>query len=104
MGIAQLYPNVRFVFSHCRPMAEMASVIAKCDNVWTDTAYMALNDFEKLSHFDWHHRLMFGTDLPVWQAHEDVSLTRRYRDYSRSFVQTGLAEDAPEAFRTFMGK
>ena len=103
MGIAQLYPDVRFDFAHCRPMSEMASVIAQCDNVWTDTAYMTLDDFEKLSHFDWHHRLMFGTDLPVWQAHEDVSLTGRYREYVTAFARTGLTEDAAGAFRAFLG-
>lgn len=103
MDIAQLYPDVRFDFAHCRPMNEMASVMSRCRNVWTDTAYMAMDDFEKLPHFDWHHRLMFGTDLPVWQAHEDVSLTRRYREYSRVFAQTGLVDDSAGAFRTFLG-
>ena len=103
MRFATSHPGVRFDFAHCRPMSEMASVIAQCDNVWTDTAYMALNDFEKLPYFDWHHRLMFGTDLPVWQAHEDVSLTRRYREYSRVFAKTGLAEDAAGAFLSFLG-
>ena len=26
--------------------------------------------FSKLCDYDWHGRLMFGTDLPVWQANE----------------------------------
>ena len=103
MQFAACHPDVRFDFAHCRPMNEMASVMSRCRNVWTDTAYMAMDDFEKLPHFNWHHRLMFGTDLPVWQAHEDVSLTRRYRECLRGFVQTGMAEDATEAFRTFLG-
>ena len=103
MRFATSHPDVRFDFAHCRPMNEMASVMTRCRNVWTDTAYMALNDFEKLPYFDWHHRLMFGTDLPVWQAHEDVSLTRRYRECVAAFARTGLTEDAAGAFRTFLG-
>lgn len=58
--VAQDFPNVRFNFAHCRPMDEMAKVIADCPNVWTDTAYMAIGDFPKLRDYDWHGRLMFG--------------------------------------------
>lgn len=102
MGIAQLYPDVRFDFAHCRPMDEMASVIAQCDNVWTDTAYMALDDFKVLPQYDWHDRLMFGSDIPVWQAHENVSLPRRYQDVKRVFLQTGLSKESDMAFRSFL--
>ena len=103
IDIARRYSDVRFDFAHCRPMDEMASVIAQCDNVWTDTAYMSLDEFARLSEFEWHHRLLFGTDIPIWVSYEDVSLTRRYRECLRGFVQTGMAEDATEAFRTFLG-
>ena len=34
-------------------------------------------------------RLMFGTDLPVWQAHDDCGLTKRCREYARAFRATG---------------
>lgn len=102
MGIAQLYPNVRFNFAHCRPMDEMASVIARCDNVWTDTAYMALEDFEVLPQYNWRNRLMFGTDIPVWQGHEEIALTRRYRDYVTAFARMWPVEDSNDAFRMFL--
>ena len=49
-------------------MEEMAKVVADCPNVWTDTAYMAIGEFPRLHDYEWHGRLMFGTDLPVWQA------------------------------------
>ena len=44
---------------------------------------------------------MFGTDLPVWQAHEDCSLTRRYRAYAEAFRAAGLERSADAAFRGF---
>ncbi len=85
-------------------MDEMAKVIADCPNVWTDTAYMALEEFPKLCSYDWHGRLMFGTDLPVWQAHEECSLTTRYREYVEAFGVAGLEDQAGHAFYKFLAK
>ena len=95
------FPSSHFNFAHCRPMDEMAKVIADNPNVWTDTAYMAFDEFPKLRDYDWHGRLMFGTDLPVWQAHENCGLTERCREYVRAFRATRLEEDAGKAFRKF---
>lgn len=99
---AREFPNVRFNCAHCRPMEEMAKVVADCPNVWTDTAYMAIDEFPKLCDYDWHGRLMFGTDLPVWQANERVGLTKRYREYLRAFREAGLEAEANAAFRNFV--
>ena len=86
-------------------MGEMATkVMADSPNVWTDTAYMALDEFPKLSDYDWYGRLMFGTDLPVWQAHEDCSLTRRYKAYAEAFRAAGLERSADAAFRGFVAE
>ncbi len=83
-------------------MDEMANVIVDCPNVWTDTAYMSIDEFPRLRDCDWHGRLMFGTDLPVWQSHEKVGLTKRYREYVRAFRETGLEAASNAAFRDFM--
>ena len=100
--LAREFPSIRFNFAHCRPMDEMSKVFADCPNVWTDTAYMAFDEFPKLCDYDWHERLMFGTDLPVWQAHEDCTLTRRYREYMQAFRATGLEDSACAAFRGYL--
>jgi len=102
MALAKRFPKIRFDFAHCRPMDEMAEVMAECPNVWTDTAFMALDDFERLNRYDWHGRLMFGTDLPVWQAYEPCGLTKRYREYVEAFRRTGI--DGERAFRAFIGQ
>ena len=62
---------------------------------------MALDELPKLSGYDWHGRLMFGTDLPVWQAHENCGITERYRECAQGFRATGLAKCARMAFRDF---
>lgn len=100
--VARKHPTIRFNFAHCRPMDEMANVIAKCPNVWTDTAYMAPDEFVMLHDFDWHGRLMFGTDLPVWQAREDISLTKKYREYVRDFKSLEMSKPSYVAFRRFL--
>ena len=100
--LASNFPSIRFNFAHCRPMDEMAKVITEYPNVWTDTAYMALDEFQKLRDYDWHGRLMFGTDLPVWQAHEDCSLTKRYREYLQAFRSMSLENSACSAFHDFI--
>lgn len=102
-AVAEAFPSVRFCFAHGRPMEEMAAVVAACPNVWTDTAYMDAEDFAALPRHDWRGRLMFGTDLPVWQAHETAGLTSRCRDCIRAFAATGLAESSTEAFGRFVG-
>ena len=83
MKVADWHPNVRFDFAHCRPMGEMAAVIAKRKNVWTDTAYFSSDDFPRLNDYEWDGRLMFGSDLPAWQAATDCSLTQWYRSCVR---------------------
>ena len=101
--IALRYPTIRFNFAHCRPMDEMAKVIADCPNVWTDTAYMALDEFPKLPDYNWHGRLMLGTDLPVWQAYNPKGLTKQYRAYVQAFNASGLLQLSCKAFREYLG-
>ena len=62
---------------------------------------MVLDELQKLSGYAWHGRLMFGTDLPVWQSHENCGLAKRYRECVRAFRATGLEKDAGKAFRKF---
>ena len=100
---AGLYPSIRFDFAHCCDMQSMSAVIGRNQNVWTDTAYMSEECMAMLPSYNWHDRLMFGSDLPVWQAYEDVSLTKRYREMVRCFLRTGLAKSADIAFNKFLG-
>ena len=88
--LAKDYGNVDFIFAHCNPIDEMAEIVRKYANVWTDTAYMSINDFAKLNNYEWQGRLLFGTDLPVWQAREKCGLTERYRQYLSAWRRVGI--------------
>lgn len=102
MQFAQRFPGIHFDFAHCRPMDEMARVMALCPNVWTDVAYMDLRGMVELMGYTWFDRLMFGSDVPVWQAHDEVLLTRRYRAMRRYFLKTGLSKSSDKAFQSFI--
>jgi len=101
-AIAKMFPRVRFDFAHCRPMAEMACVMAECENVWTDTAYMPPESFGELKRHNWHDRLMFGTDLPVWQARSNCALTSYCRLYRDRFRESVSELSSEKAFRSFV--
>lgn len=100
--IARLFPSVHFDFAHCRPMEELSRIVSELENVWTDTAYMDIRSMAELSDFNWNGRLMFGTDLPVWQAYESVGLTKRYRSMIKEFQDIGLGALSDIAFKKFL--
>ena len=100
--IACSFTSVNFNFAHCRPMDEMAKVMADCPNVWTDTAYMPYEFFPKLLDYDWHGRLMFGTDIPVWLAYERCSLSGQYRVYVQAFSAIRSAMASSNAFHDYL--
>ena len=77
---SERFPTVNFDFAHCRPMAEMAEVIATHENVFTDCSYMLPELMARLGDFDWRGRLMFGSDFPAYHARESVGFAKRYRE------------------------
>lgn len=76
--VAAKFPSVRFDFAHCCPMDEMARVVADLPNVWTDVACLPDKDWERLADYDWHGRLLFGSDFPVYHSKFDGSLSSLY--------------------------
>ena len=63
---------------------------------------MDASELRELPRYDWHGRLMFGSDLPVWQAHEAAPLTSRLRSRIAAFCATGLERESDSAFATFV--
>lgn len=96
------FPSVKFNLAHCHPVMEMLNVIERYENVWTDVVCRSEDEVIGLRNYNWHDRLMFGSDLPVWQANEDISLTRCYREMKRRFEVSELSKSAEVAFRSFI--
>ena len=97
---AERFPTVNFDFAHCRPMSEMAKVIATHENVFTDCSYMPTELMADLKDFNWRGRLMFGSDFPAYHTHEEMGFSRMYRTIMDGWRSTGL--DAEGAFLRFM--
>lgn len=76
----ELFPTVNFDFAHCRPMSEMAQVIATHENVFTDCSYMDPALMSHIAEYDWRGRMLFGSDFPAYHACERVGFTKRYRE------------------------
>lgn len=98
------FQDVRFDFAHCPDISEMEKLMSDYPNIWTDTAYWSSKWFADLAGHNWHDRMMFGTDLPVWQAQENVGLTARYREYIHACAQSGLTTSMNRAFSSFVGR
>ena len=97
---AERFPTINFDFAHCRPMAEMAEVIATHENVFTDCSYMSSEHMSKLGDFDWRGRLMFGSDFPACHARKDVGFAKWYREVLANWEPTGY--DSQSAVKRFL--
>ena len=97
---AERFPTINIDFAHCRPMTEMAEVIATHENVFTDCSYMSPELMSRLGDFDWRGRLMFGSDFPAYHARKCGGFAERYRQHLTRWCASGL--DAEKAFCEFL--
>ena len=64
-NLALYNPNVRFILAHGRPLDETIDVMKSCNNVYTDTAFMPLENVACLCKNELVNRVLWGTDYPV---------------------------------------
>ncbi len=100
--IAAKFPSVNFDFAHCSPMDEMAEVISDLPNVWTDVAWLADDAWAQLGDYDWHGRIMFGSDFPAYHAKEELRVLEEYR--RKLFCWQSVGFDGQKAFHRFLKK
>ena len=63
--IIEKNPDLQFVLAHGRPIDETISVMKSFPNVWTDTAFMQVENLKMLKDADLVYRVMFGSDAPI---------------------------------------
>ena len=100
--MAAKFPEVHFDFAHCCPMDDMAEVIANLPNVWTDFDCACEEELRHLADYDWHGRLMFGSDFPAYHAEEELRFSEEYRRKLFRWQSTGF--DGQNAFQRFLKK
>lgn len=98
--IAAKFPSINFDFAHCFPMDEMAAVMSDLPNVWTDVAWLADDAWARLGDYDWHGRLLFGSDFPAYHAKKGGGFTELYRKTLDEFCERVGESDA--AFKSFL--
>lgn len=57
--------DLKFVLAHGRPIDETINLMKTWTNVWTDTAFMPIEDIKKLVGADLTGKVLFGSDLPI---------------------------------------
>lgn len=100
---AEAHPNVRFNFAHCRPVKEIATVMRKCGNVYTDISCLPVDDVRiVLSDESISGRVMFGSDFPAVFDH--AGLTQGYRRRQHEIMRLGRCQGFETAFRSFTAR
>lgn len=57
--------DLKFVLAHGRPIDETINLMKIFTNVWTDTAFMPIEDIKKLVNVGLTNKVLFGSDLPI---------------------------------------
>lgn len=57
--------NVTFILAHGRPIDETICLMEKYKNVWTDTAFMPIENICKLCEEKLSERVLWGSDYPI---------------------------------------
>jgi predicted TIM-barrel fold metal-dependent hydrolase len=57
--------NQKFILAHGRPCDETIMIMEQCENVWTDTAFMPLEDVIKIVGCGFQDRILWGSDYPI---------------------------------------
>lgn len=59
------YPQQLFVLAHGKPMGQVLRLLHKYQNVIVDTAFMNIENIERIVNEGFSNRIVFGTDVPI---------------------------------------
>lgn len=71
-------PDLKFVLAHGRPIDETIMLMKKYSNVWTDTAFMPIENIIKLKEENLSERVLFGSDAPINRIYFPNQTTSEY--------------------------
>lgn len=70
--------DLKFVLAHGRPIEETIEILERHSNVWTDTAFMPVEDIKKLKKANLSDRVLFGSDAQINQIYSPSQTTPEY--------------------------
>lgn len=57
--------DVTFILAHGRPLGDALALAQSYDNVFTDSAFMSLDEMQQFTDNGLSHKLLWGTDMPI---------------------------------------
>lgn len=79
--VIKRFPNLVFILAHGRPIEQTVSLMKTYQNVWTDTAFMPINNVVKLCDKMLSDRVLWGTDYPIPKFFfKDLDMKTYYQD------------------------
>lgn len=67
------------ILAHGRPIDQTCDVLTTCPTAWVDTAFMPLQDLDRLMTCGLGDRVLFGSDVPIDRIFRRGDAARRYR-------------------------
>ena len=68
-------PDLTFVLAHGRPLDETIRILLEYPNTMTDTAFMPVDDVNRLVEVGLEDRVLFGTDAPINMLYNETTST-----------------------------
>lgn len=79
--VIKRFPNLVFILAHGRPIEQTVSLMKAYQNVWTDTAFMPINNVVRLCDEKLSDRVLWGTDYPIPKFFfKDLDMKTYYQD------------------------
>lgn len=99
------HQNLRVDYAHCRPHKETIECLKRCQNLFTDTAFMPTECYPDLVSAGVDGQVMFGTDLPIQGGFYEGSLEKLYADELTAAKTAGYSERVmSNNFHRFLGQ
>lgn len=96
LSLAKRNPDTRFILAHGRPIDETICVMKACDNVYTDSAFMPIENVVKLCNVGLTDRVLWGTDYPIPKYYYRRKRMHKYYDSLISSLRDNVTESAFE--------
>lgn len=89
-----MHPNTNFILAHGRPINETVYLIRHYDNVYSDSAFMTIEDMKKIVDEGLSEKLLWGTDMMIpIHSHPKEDMMKYYHKKLQLFGQVCANDD-----------
>ena len=85
------FPDVKFVLAHCRISHDVIRLFEKYGNLFGDTAFCPLANYEQICRAGFESRMLWGTDFPIthWydRTGDRVTLSALTKNYQNTLYR-----------------